>query len=101
MFRIAARIHQRSLQPMKLHHLIRVICAVSIGLLAAGCFYSSQPVESSLGTNCKSQTMGLMFLSRPDVTCEQSAQPPAPDVPPGSGQPMSGGPGSAPSTPSQ
>jgi hypothetical protein len=45
--------------------------------------------------------MGLMFLSRPDVTCEQSAQPPAPDVPPGSGQPMSGGPGSAPSTPSQ
>jgi hypothetical protein len=64
---------------MKPHHLI---LAASIALLASGCFYSSQPVDSSLGTNCKSQTTGLMFLSRPDVTCEQPAQPPAPDIAP-------------------
>ncbi len=69
---------------MKPHHLM---FAVSIALLAPGCFYSSQPVNSPLGTNCKSQTMGLMFLSRPDVTCEQSAQPPPPDVAPGSVKP--------------
>jgi len=69
---------------MEVHHLI---FAASIALLAPGCFYSSQPVDSPLGTNCKSQTMGLMFLSRPDVTCEQSAQPPAPDVAPGSVKP--------------
>ena len=69
---------------MKPHHLV---FAASIALLTSGCFYSSQPVDSSLGTNCKSQTAGLMFLSRPDVTCEQPAQPPAPDVAPGSGKP--------------
>ena len=64
-----------------------LIFATSIAMLAAGCFYSSQPVESPIGTNCKSQTMGLMFLSRPDVTCEQSAQPPAPDIAPGGVKP--------------
>lgn len=64
---------------MKSSHLI---FAASIAILASGCFYSSQPVNSSLGTNCKAQTTGLMFLSRPDVTCEQPAQPPAPDVAP-------------------
>jgi hypothetical protein len=64
---------------MKLHH---AVLATSIALFASGCFYSSQPVNSPLGTNCKSQTTGLMFLSRPDVTCEQPAQPPAPDVAP-------------------
>jgi hypothetical protein len=69
---------------MKPHHLI---LAASIALLASGCFYSSQPVESPLGTNCKSQTAGLMFLSRPDVTCEQPAQPPVPDVAPGGVKP--------------
>jgi hypothetical protein len=68
---------------MKPHHLF----AASIALLASGCFYSSQPVDSSLGTNCKSQTAGLMFLSRPDVTCEQPAQPPAPDIAPGGVKP--------------
>ena len=57
--------------------------AAAIAFLAPGCFYSSQPVDSSLGTNCKSQTMGLMFLSRPDVTCEQSAQPPVSNAAPG------------------
>jgi hypothetical protein len=61
--------------------------AASIALFAPGCFYSSQPVDSSLGTNCKAQTTGLMFLSRPDVTCAQPAQPPTPDVAPGSGKP--------------
>ena len=66
--------------------------AASIAFVGAGCFYSSQPVNSSIGTNCKSQTMGLMFLSRPEVTCEQSAQPPAPDIAPGSGKPLSNGP---------
>jgi hypothetical protein len=65
----------------------RLIFAASITILASGCFYSSQPVNSPLGTNCKSQTMGLMFLSRPDVTCEQSAQPPAPDAAPGTVKP--------------
>jgi hypothetical protein len=65
---------------MKPRHLV---LAVAIALLASGCFYSSQPVNSSLGTNCKAQTTGLMFLSRPDVTCEQPAQPPVPDVAPG------------------
>ena len=84
---------------MKPHHLILVILAASIGLLASGCFYSSQPVDSPIGTNCKAQTMGLMFLSRPDTTCEQSAQPPAPDIAPGSGKPMPSSPGSAPSAP--
>ena len=69
---------------MKPHHLI---VAASIALLASGCFYSSQPVDSTLGTNCKSQTAGLMFLSRPDVTCEQPAQPPAPDASPKSATP--------------
>ncbi len=68
---------------MKLHH---VLLAASITFLASGCFYSSQPVDSPLGTNCKAQTTGLMFLSRPDVTCEQPAQPPAPDIAPGSGK---------------
>ena len=71
---------------MKPHHLI-IMFATSIALLASGCFYSSQPVDSPLGTNCKSQTAGLMFLSRPDVTCEQSAQPPATEVAPGSSKP--------------
>jgi len=69
---------------MKPHHLI---LATPIALLISGCFYSSQPVDSSLGTNCKSQTAGLMFLSRPDVTCEQPAQPPTPDVAPKGGKP--------------
>ncbi|HXN87163.1 MAG TPA: hypothetical protein VN867_13905 [Candidatus Binataceae bacterium] len=54
----------------------------AIAILASGCFYSSQPTDSPIGTNCKSQTVGLMFLSRPDTTCEQSAQPPVPNVPP-------------------
>jgi hypothetical protein len=64
---------------MKPPHLIM---AAAIALLASGCFYSSQPVDSSLGTNCKAQATGLMFLSRPDVTCEQPAQSPAPDIAP-------------------
>lgn len=80
---------------MKLPHLL---LAAAIPSLTCGCFYSSQPVDSSIGTNCKSQTMGLMFLSRPDVTCEQSAQPPAPDIAPGSGPPLPNGPGSNPAT---
>jgi hypothetical protein len=71
---------------MKPRHLV---LAVAIALLASGCFYSSQPVNSSLGTNCKAQTTGLMFLSRPDVTCEQPTQPPAPDVAPGGAPPPS------------
>jgi len=66
---------------------LRLLFVASFALLACGCFYSSQPVDSSLGTNCKSQRMGLMFLSRPDVTCEQSAQPPTPDIAPGSSKP--------------
>jgi hypothetical protein len=72
---------------MKLRHPILAILAIlaaAIALPVSGCFYSSQPVNSPLGTNCKAQTTGLMFLSRPDVTCEQPAQPPAPDVAPGS-----------------
>lgn len=56
--------------------------AILAVVLLAGCFYSSQPVDSSLGSNCKAQTAGLMFLSRPDVTCEQPAQPPLPDKSP-------------------
>jgi hypothetical protein len=84
---------------MKLHDLMLTILTASIAFLATGCFYSSRPVDSPIGTNCKSQTMGLMFLSRPDVTCEQSAQPPVADVPAGSGQPISNGPGSAPLAP--
>jgi hypothetical protein len=65
----------------------QLLFAGSIVIAAAGCFYSSQPVDSTLGTNCKSQTAGLMFLSRPDVTCEQPAQPPAPDASPKSATP--------------
>ena len=80
---------------MKPRHLM---LAASIALLGAGCFYSSQPVDSPIGTNCKAQTMGLMFLSRPDTTCEQSAQPPVPDIAPGSGKPMPSSPGSAPAS---
>jgi hypothetical protein len=64
-----------------------ILLAASIAFLASGCFYSSQPVDSPLGTNCKAQTTGLMFLSRPDVTCEQPAQPPTPDIAPGGGKP--------------
>ena len=60
-----------------------LVIPAMIAILASGCFYSSQPTDSPIGTNCKSQTMGLMFLSRPDTTCEQSAQPPVPGVPPG------------------
>ena len=67
-----------------------LVISAAIAILASGCFYSSQPTDSPIGTNCKSQTMGLMFLSRPDTTCEQSAQPPVsnaqppvPNVPPG------------------
>ena len=62
---------------MKPRHL-----AILATFFLTGCFYSSQPVDSSLGTNCKAQTTGLMFLSRPDVTCEQPAQPPLPEKPP-------------------
>ncbi len=69
---------------MKPRHLI---LAALITILSSGCFYSSQPVNSPLGTNCKAQTAGLMFLSRPDVTCAQPAQPPAPDIAPGGAQP--------------
>jgi len=69
---------------MKPHHLM---LAASISLLASGCFYSTQPTDSPIGTNCKSQTMGLMFLSKPEVTCEQSAQPPVPDNAPGAAKP--------------
>lgn len=59
--------------------------AVAIALGASGCFFSSQPAnDSALGTNCKAVTSGLMFLSKPDVTCDQPAQPPAPVVSPGS-----------------
>jgi hypothetical protein len=43
----------------------------------SGCFFSSQPVnDPALGSNCKAVTTGLMFLSKPDVTCDQPVQPP-------------------------
>ena len=60
-----------------------LILAASIALVAPGCFFSSQPVnDPALGTNCKAVTSGLMFLSKPDVTCDQPTQPPTPDVAP-------------------
>jgi len=69
---------------MKPCYLIILILASSIAaLLAAGCFFSSQPVNgSALGTNCRSVTSGLMFLSKPDVTCDQPVQPPTADAAP-------------------
>ncbi len=61
-----------------------LILAASIVIVAPGCFFSSQPAnDPALGTNCKAVTSGLMFLSKPDVTCDQPAQPPAPNIAPG------------------
>ncbi len=45
-------------------------------LTLAGCWYTSQPTESPIGTNCTTQTYGLAFIGAPNTTCEQSAQPP-------------------------
>ncbi|HLI80120.1 MAG TPA: hypothetical protein VKV03_09060 [Candidatus Binataceae bacterium] len=60
-----------------------LILSAAIAFVASGCFFSSQPVgDSALGTNCKAVTSGLMFLSKPDVTCDQPAQPPAPSAAP-------------------
>ena len=65
---------------MKPRYLFLTI-AIAFG---SGCFFSSQPVnDPALGTNCKAVTTGLMFLSRPDVTCDQPVQPPTPAVTPG------------------
>lgn len=64
---------------MKPRYLIVLLLASSI----SGCFFSSQPApDSALGTNCRSVTSGLMFLSKPDVTCDQPAQPPTADAAP-------------------
>ena len=53
---------------------------ILIGMIAsvmlAGCWYTSQPTESPIGTNCTTQTYGLAFIGAPNTTCEQSAQPP-------------------------
>ena len=60
-----------------------LVLAAAMAFVAPGCFFSSQPAnDPALGTNCKAVTSGLMFLSKPDVTCDQPAQPPAPDVAP-------------------
>ena len=77
---------------MKAPHLI---LAASITLIASGCFYTSQPTNSAIGTNCKTQTFGLGFISSPNISCENPAQPPTPDIAPGSGTPMPNGPGSS------
>jgi len=71
------------------------LLAASITLIASGCFYTSQPTDSPIGTGCKTQTFGLGFISSPTTTCETSAQPPVPDIAPGSGKPMPSGPGSS------
>jgi hypothetical protein len=55
-----------------------LLIAIAIAL-GSGCFFSSQPVnDPALGSNCKAVTSGLMFLSKPDVTCDQPVQAPAP-----------------------
>jgi hypothetical protein len=59
--------------PMKL---APILIAAAVSVVAAGCWYTSQPTESPIGTNCTTQTYGLAFISSPNTTCEQSAQPP-------------------------
>ena len=64
--------------------------ALSLSIAAPGCWYTSQPTDSPIGTGCKTQTFGLAVLSSANTTCETSAQPPTPDIAPG---PAAGGPG--------
>ena len=67
---------------MKPHNLLLDLLIVMAIAFGTGCFFSSQPVnDPALGSNCKAVTTGLMFLSKPDVTCDQPVQPPAPQIP--------------------
>ena len=53
-----------------------ILIAGAASLMLAGCWYTSQPTDSPIGTNCTTQTYGLAFINSPNTTCEQSAQPP-------------------------
>lgn len=53
-----------------------ILIAAAVSVAAGGCWYTSQPTDSPIGTNCTTQTYGLAFISSPNTTCEQSAQPP-------------------------
>jgi hypothetical protein len=53
-----------------------ILVAAALPFMLAGCWYTSQPTDTPIGTNCTTRTYGLAFISSPNTTCEQSAQPP-------------------------
>lgn len=61
--------------------LLPILIAIAACAGLTGCWYTSQPTESPIGTNCTTSTYGLGFISSPNTTCEQSAQPPVGNAP--------------------